>query len=227
MVNDFSPTDKLPLSPASKILYGFLIFPGLKRSVAYSRRAGNGRPYTQPGNISDAQAAYSQNGSAKLVQRRFQEGLKLKVRRVRLTLTATANATPVIFDFLGYSTRVLTNVTVGGTNGTNTETGLRNQMGTAPFTIGKVWIGVSVSTMWNTINLQFISRTSDGQLNQVPFDSFFIQNPMNTNTLLNITDPIGVLADGGFAMSASLLNTEVLSLGFEIPEIVNTYAMSA
>lgn len=226
MVSDYSPTDKLPVSPASKLLYGFLLFPGIsRRPVQFKRRAGSGRGYT-PGNVSDAAAAYSSNGAAKLTQRAFQDGLALKTRRVRLSLTAGANATPVFFDFLGYSTRTLTNITVGGTSTTNTESGLRNQMGTAPFMIGRVYVQVSVSTMWNTIALQFIKRTSDGQINQVPFDSFFIQNPMNTNTLYNITDPVNVLADGGFAMSASLLNGEVLTLGFEIPAIVNTYAMS-
>lgn len=222
-----APEPATPVSPFAAVpLLGALFIPGMaKRKVQFKRRNG-GRAFTQA-KVADATVAFDNAGGQKLAARRFQSGLRLKTRRVQLTLTGvTGAANFVIFDFAGVSNRTLTNVTVGGTFTTSTESALRQWMGTNPFYIGKVWVGVSVSTMWNSINLQFITKQVDGTLNQVPFNSFFLQNPMNTNTLLNITDPINVLADSGFAMSGTLANTEVLSLGFEIPEQVTSYAMS-
>jgi hypothetical protein len=80
--------------------------------------------------------------------------------------------------------------------------------------------------MWSSINAAFLTADIDGKTTRVPVDTFFIQDPRNTNTLYNITQPINVLADGGLAFTATLLNGEVLTLGFEIPALVDTYAMS-
>lgn len=185
------------------------------------RRAGSGRKFTDPTGI-----ARSAGGAVRNVETVFQSDLKLGTRWITLSLTATANAVPVIFDFIGASTRTVTNVTIGGTFGTSTESVLRQLMGSTPFQIGRVKFKVSVATLFDSMNASFIQKSINGESKTVPINVAALQDPTNYNDKLLIVDDLGLVADGGLAFTATLLNGEVLTMTFEVPVIANNYAMS-
>jgi len=190
----------------------------------FRRRSASGRGYTAP--QSNRNIARSSGGGSRPVDQVYQNDLKLGTRWVVLSLTATANATPVIFDFMGVSTRTLTNVTVGGTFGVNTESALRQLMGSNPFKIGMVKFKASVASLFGTMNAQFIQKKINGEAKTVPVPVSALEDPTNYQATLLVADDLDLIGDSGLAFTCTLLNGEVLTMTFAVPMITDNYAMS-
>lgn len=195
--------------------------PFKKRTVAIRRRQASGRPFSAPTGV-----ARSASGASRPVETVYQSDLKLGQRWVTLSLTSAASVSPVIFDFIGASSRSLTSITVGGTFGTATESVLRQLMGSTPFRIGKVTFKVSVATIFDTMNAQFIQKSINGESKTVPINVSALQDPKNYSDKILIVDNLDLIADGGLAFQCTLANTEVLTLTFAVPDIANNYNMS-
>lgn len=190
--------------------------------VVMRRRAGSGRGYTAPA----THVATASNGAQRPVTTVYQNDLKLGTRWVTLSLTSAGSVSPVIFDFIGASSRSLTSITVGGTFGTNTESVLRQLMGSTPFKIGMVKFSVSAAAIFGTMNAKFIQVGINGETKTVPINVAALADPQNYNDKLLIADNLDLVADGGLAFQCTLANTEVLTLTFAVPDIANNYQMS-
>lgn len=225
--NDSDENNSIPFTCA-KFLTGALLINPFARRMPVRFKRNTGRPFTAF-QAARAEVSSDNNGGAKLVHRVHQNDLKLGTRRVRLSLTAGGAGpyTPVIFDFDGVESRTLTGITVGGTKGVNTEIMLRNRMGRAPFKIGRVLFQFSNSGMFGTLNASFIQNQINGERKTVPVDLFFLQNPGNYIATLAYSQPLDLIADGGLTFTCTLATNEVVTMGFDIPELVETYAMSS
>src|SRR5262249_53871242 len=132
------------------------------------------------------QAAIGTGGGVRGVTPIYQGVLNLPTVEITFILTntssPTASATPVVFDKYGtVGTRSLTNVTVSGTFGANTESVLANISVGNPPLVGRVTLDVDAAATFTTLNWFVLQGGIDNSQRQQPINVNALKSPTNFN----------------------------------------------